>query len=383
MEFDFSQLSEDTVGLDVSQVLAEQAANAQGADVDTTPPDKGVESKEIEELNPLDILNSKTDEQVTATGEEDVIGDNKTKTPPQKNKPSADNLPFSLVFKSLLEEGVLSNFDEEVFGKELTEVGQAQAIVNVFAKEAESARQAVRAEAEEDFKEYAKLKDLGIDTQTAQSLIATKIEFEKITPEQLESEENLELRKEVITRNLLNTTNWSEAKIKKQVELTIDSGKDVEEAKESLVAVNQFNKEQIKLVQENKIKEEAAKQAQRDELTKSYKDFIDKLDEPIPGVKVNKQTKTKIEQKVLSGSIWETRKADPVKFDVLVQYFIDNGGLDGKFDKPSAKAKTNAIKELESAIASSKKTDSGIVIQDNGDEEEVNSGIYKHLGVKR
>lgn len=372
-EFDFSLLS-DSGGLDPTTVLKDTLGdNPKDGDKEPTP-----------ELNVLDVLSNNTEVEVNATEENNVNEEDKvTKSPSSKSKPTND-IPFSLVFKSLIEEGALSEFDEEAFTKEVEEVGSAQALVNVFAKEAELARQTARQEAEEDFKEYAALKDLGIDTKQAQALISTKIEFDSIKDEELEKEDAEELRRELLIRNFKNTTKFSDDKIKKQVDLIIEAGKDVEEAKEALSSIKEYNAEQIKIAKDNKIQEETNKKTQREALIKQYSEFIDKLEEPAPGVKINKQTKEKLKQKVLSGNIWEVRAKDPIKFDTMVTYLVENGALDGKFDKPVTKAKSAAIKELESVIETSKKSTGGFSVTDLDDDgKAVANVIARGLGVKK
>ena len=372
-EFDFSLLN-DGGGLDPTTVLKDTLAS------ETKEEDK--ETKE-ETVDVLDLLNNKEVE-VNVTDENDVDGEDKvTKSPSSKSKPTND-IPFSLVFKSLYEEGALSEFDEEAFTKEVAEVGSAQALVNVFAKEAELARQTARQEAEEDFKEYATLKDLGIDTKQAQALISAKIEFDSIKEEDLDKEDAEELRREILVRNFKNTTKFSDEKIKKQVDLIVDAGKDLEEAKEALSSIQEYNKEQIEVAKKSKIQEEQNKKAQRDSLIKQYSEFIDKLEEPAPGVKINKQTKEKLKQKVLSGNIWEVRAKDPVKFDTMVTYLVENGALEGKFDKTAAKAKSAAIKELESVIETSKKSTGGFAVTDiEEDSTGLANTIARSLGAKK
>lgn len=377
-EFDFSLLN-DGGGLDPTTIMKETLAKE---DAEVT----GKETKDVntDTVDVLDLLENNKGVEVKPTAENDVDGEeNKAKDSSSKLKPTNDIL-FSLVLKSLYEEEVLSDFDEESFKKEVEELGSAQALVNIFAKEAELARQSARQEAEEDFKEYAALKDLGIDTKKAQELISAKIEFDSIKEDDLEKEDSVELRKEILIRNFKNTTKFSDDKIKKQVDLIVDAGKDVEEAKEALESIKGFNKEQIELAKQNKIAEETNKKAQRDALIKQYSEFIDKLEEPAPGVKINKQTKDKLKQKVLAGSIWDVRAKDPVKFDTMITYLVENGALDGKFDKVATKAKSSAIKELESVIETSKKTTGGFSVTDIDDDGTgLANTIARGLGVRK
>ena len=80
----------------------------------------------------------------------------KEKSPSSTKQQSSSNVPFSLVFKSLLEEGALSNFDQDAFEAELADpqIGPALAIQGVFKKEADLVKQEILQENQEDFKEY-------------------------------------------------------------------------------------------------------------------------------------------------------------------------------------------------------------------------------------
>lgn len=267
---------------------------------------------------------------------------------------SSSQVPFFL-FKSLSEEGALTSFNEEDFNKDIEENGLAVAVQNAWEREADAIRQSVRNEHEEDFKEYAELKDLGIDTDTAKKLVASKIQFDTIKDESLEGEENVDLRKEILFQNFKNNTKLADTKINKLIEKIVDSGDDEEEAKEALKEIKEYNKLQIENVKKEKIEEEKKLEGQRKEVVKKYKTFIDGLDEPVKGYKINKNTKTKLENNVMSGYIWNLRKEDPVKFDTLITWYAMNGALDGKFDKATKIGRTEAIKKLEDILGTSGK----------------------------
>jgi len=166
---------------------------------------KKEDKKEDIVLNVLDVLDNKETEELN---EEEKGVKGTAKAPPPQN--SKSSVPFSsLVFKSLLEEDALSNFDEEEFKKDEEEHGSATAIVNVFKKEAEIARQSALQEVEEDKKEvlniYSSLLDAGVDSGTAKQLLTDKIKFEQIKPEDLEADDKQDLRIAVISQDLKNS----------------------------------------------------------------------------------------------------------------------------------------------------------------------------------
>jgi len=384
---DFSQLQGGTQ-IDLFEALdtqinggSETPPGEQKDDIKATIK-KDLKKDEEVALNVFDVLENKDSETEETNVVEDEVIKNTGKPPLQQN--SKSSVPLVLGFKSLLEEGALTNFDEEEFNKEVEELGAATAFVNVMKKEADIARTSAREEVEADKKEvlsiYSGLLDAGVTSDVAKELVTNQIKFEQVKPEDLEAEEAQSLRVAIITQDLKNSTNFSDKKIKSTIQNYIDTGKDVEEAKESHVNVIEFNKEQIKLAAEQSKQKIAQEETQRKEIIKNYTEFIDKMDEPLPGIKANKQTKEKVKNSVLSGGLWETRKKDPIKFDSMVAYAIEAGLLDGKFDKIQAKAKTSVMKELDNILGTSKKSGGSPVmdIDDDKPDESMLSFLNKN-----
>jgi hypothetical protein len=68
----------------------------------------------------------------------------------------------------------------------------------------------------------------------------------------------------------------------------------------------------------------------------------------------------------------------------MITYLVENGALDGKFDKVATKAKSSAIKELESVIETSKKTTGGFSVTDIDDDGTgLANTIARGLGVRK
>ena len=152
---DFSKMNSSTEA-DLFATLEEATGGSETPSV-TKEEEKQEDSKEKNEpeLNVLEVLegNSETDEK---NKEVKTEVKKETDTPPQKNSKTS-SVPFNLVFKSLAEEGVLSSFDDDEYSKEVEELGETQALVNVFAREADIARQVAKDEVEEDKKEVLNL----------------------------------------------------------------------------------------------------------------------------------------------------------------------------------------------------------------------------------
>lgn len=284
----------------------------------------------------------------------------KEKSPSSTKQQTSSNVPFTLVFKSLLEEGALTEFDQETFEAQLNdpEVGPALAIQSVFKREAEIVKQDILSEAQEDFKEYTSLLDAGVNREVANQIIQQQSLFSKLTEADIEgdSEQAINYRKMILAQNLRNSTNFSNDKITKMVEKSVKLGDDEEEAKEALPMVNQYNAQLAKQAKDQAMKQEADRKTAAIIAINKYKETIKNTDEVIPGQKINKQTKDKIQDYVLNGKLWDIRKQDPYKFDTMVSYLALNGLFEGKFDKPIVKAKTAAITEMENVLRTTSKS---------------------------
>jgi hypothetical protein len=348
----------------------------------------GLETKiDDDKLEPFDFAElfkqENTETTDTKKKDEELTKGKAESTSSKSTKNSSSNVPFSLVFKSLQEEDAISDFDEETFNKETEEVGEAQAIINVFRKEAEILRQVIKQDQEEDFKEYTNLLDLGVNRDEANKIMASKLEFSKITEEEIDKEGNEELCKSLIVKNLKNTTKLTDAQIKKQVDRAANSGELTEDAKEALKGITDFNKEQVKLAEQKAVQQKQADETARKEAVEKYKAVVEATDEIIPGQKINKQTKTKVTEGILSGQAWEVRKKDPYKFDAILTYLVQSGVFEGKGDKLGAKAKISAIQELQNVLNTSKKTDLKVNMFNEDPEEVENDKVTNFLSKKR
>lgn len=321
-----------------------------------TPPEENVETTDIGD-------NPKPEENIEVNFEEllensEEVGKNSvesTEAPPPKtqSKQTSSNVPL-LLFKSLLEGEALTEFDEEEYNKDVAEHGEAIAAQNVFIRELELNRKALTEQMEEDFKEYVALKDAGVDTETAKNLISSKVQFNTLKPEELSGDDKLELRKQLLTQKYKLTTQFSDKEIEKAINRTIASGDDEEDAVEALEIVNNITRKNIEVERQKAVQAEAARKLQYEENIAKYKATINALDEPFPGVKINKQTKEKIEKTIMSGEIWEYRKKDPAKFDSVLGAFYIQGGFEGKFKIGESKIKSSATKELERILKNTK-----------------------------
>jgi len=283
-----------------------------------------------------------------------------------QKSPSSDEIDdaasgsFALAFaKFQLDEGVISDVNEE----ELLQVEKEEGLNGALKYLLEKQRETIFEEAKkiyaadrEEVEEYFKLKDAGIDPETAQKLMYDRKTFSNITEEQLEEDDNL--REKILYEHYKRTTTFSDAKIKKLIENSFNSGDDIEEAKEALNELKKINAKEIEEAKKRVEEEERQYREQIKQAQENFKEFVMKQDEFLEGIKVNKQTKEKIIDMVLRpaakdangnvlNAIWAARSQDPQKFDAYLAYHLLTGTFWGKTDKIKKQVKTDKVTELE------------------------------------
>lgn len=285
------------------------------------------------------------------------------KAPLTDTKSDDKNLSFPLIFANFQkEEGLISDFNEEELNKIVEEEGEAAGLKYLadltYEKAYEEARK-LYSEDKNELEEFFKLKDSGVDPNVAKDLIFNKSKFEGITNDDLESDEDL--RREVLAQHYRNTTLFSEAKIKKEVEKTIISGDDVEEALEAIKEVKEYNAKQIELEKKKVVENEKAQREFIKQQQQEIKTYIQGLDEVFQGQKLTKQIKDKMEAMILNpakklengqtlNGIWATRMEDPKKFDTNLANLLVTGVFWGKTKELEKTVKTNAVKKLQDQL---------------------------------
>jgi len=267
---------------------------------------------------------------------------------------------FALAFaKFQVDEGVISDFDEKELLRIEQEEGMQEALKYLLGKQKETIAEEVKkvyAADKEEVEQYFRLKDAGIDPETAQKLVYNQKMYDSITDEELEA--NDKLREEILFNHYKATTTFSDAKIEKLIKNAFSSGEDVDEAKEALETLRDITKKEIKEAEKRAEEEEKAYREQVKKNQEEFKKMVMDKEEFFEGIKVNKQTKDKVIDMVLKpvakdqngnllNGIWSERAKDPQKFDAYLAYHILTGTFWGKIDAVKKKVKTDTVSELE------------------------------------
>jgi len=371
----FDQSFSDSVDfgdtMDINQILD----NLPALDVDDDNSDDDVDNKKKKndddddvslDINKvLDAQNAGNDDDNDGDGDDDsddTDDDNKDidgSPAPDNIKSSSSDAPFAVIFaRDLMEQGLLSNFDEEEYLKEIEEHGQANALRNLIRTEVETNIEAAKSDLDEGYQQYLTLVGKGVDSGMAASLLTLQERFNGIDVEALEDEDSVDLRKSVLTDYYRMTTQLSDSKIEKLVQRSIDLGDDVADAKENLAVMQDLVNKQIEEEKKTAEKNKALQIQENQRRLDSLKDTINAINEIIPGQTINKQTKVKLYDLITkpivdkdgrtTNALWAKRAEDPSTFDAKLAYLVETGFFEK--DKPWTKIKSVKVSKEASAL---------------------------------
>lgn len=375
----FDQSIEDMLeldkSLDINAMLDSIPAidSTEDKDEDPKPDDKPKPEDKQPQLDINKVLD-KTLKEPEKQVDKDV--DEQDEVAPATNEKSTEDTsdaPFTVIFaKDLVQQGLISSFDEKEFANQTKELGEATALRNLIKSEIEQNIEAAKEDLELGYKEYLTLIGKGVPVETASNLVDLKNQFEAIKSDDLAKEENVELRKKVMTDYFKLTTSMSDAKIDRLVQSSIDLGDDIEDSKEYLDTLKVAVKEQLKAEEAEAARVSALKADENKRIMDSLKDTINTLDDVIPGVGINKQTRTKMYEALtkevqdskgrITNPLWAKRAEDPIFFDSKLAYLLETGFFEkGKpWTKASLSKTTKEVSELEKVLSSKKNTGSSM-----------------------
>ncbi len=281
-------------------------------------------------------------------------------TPPSKDiKKSSPALVFA---KFLKEKGVLNLNDEETSKIEsiIEEGGDEEALEYLFNAEVENRLNEIKSSYDDDIKEYLELRDYGVSSENAAKLVRDKNLIEQIEDGDIEGDDKLPLRKQLIGQYLVNTTKMSKEEIDDYIETLVDTGKDITWAKKALNGIKKQNAELIEQEKERVRKEREDQAKKIEETRETIKKAVMDTNE-ILGNKVTTKTKQKIIKMLLepAGKTPDGQPVDgviawllqdPLKNKINLAYAISTGLLDGKLTSIKKKVKSDIISELEETV---------------------------------
>lgn len=355
--------------MDFGDLMGTSGADIKVPDTeDDTTKNKVEETPQVDEedLNVNTILETGTevDEKIEEEDKKDhkEVKDKDDTPDSSKRTDDLSSDPFALVYaKFLLESGSISSLDEEALKEVIEKEGDAAALQYLIQGELDVVKNDLVSSLEGYQKEYAELRELGVNPEEAAAALSSLEDVEAISDELIESEDNEQLRRNVLTAFYQETTQFSEDRIKKLVDRSFELGDDVTESKEALSGLKQARKDYVKRLKEEETANIERQRQEQQEALKNLKDKVNAFEGVVPDQKINKQTKSKLEQmltkpvkQLKSGqvlnAVWAKRAEDPLEFDLKLAHLIDLGAFDGKFGNLKKQIKTSAAENLEKAI---------------------------------
>lgn len=381
----------DLFAKNVTDVVAkeEEDISEKGDGKEVKEDKKDTSSPEEKELDVNTVLSDQKNEedkkaaiQDKKTSKEDKkeedkdIEDTKEKGPLTKSKddsPSSTS-SFTVIFaRDLSERDLLSSYDEEKVIKDVEEHGEAEALRNLIKDEIGYNVNSIKKTYDEGYQQYIDLVEGGTDADAAADLMSMKESLSSITEDDLKDENNIDLRKDILSSLYSMTTDLSDERIKKMVDKSFDVGDDVSDAVDAYKELNNLVNTAIQNEKDNAAQREAAVKEENQRQLTVLKETVDSLNEIIPGQKINSQTKDKIYKDITEpvkdkqgnvvNRIWAKRTEDPFAFDSKLAYLLETGFFDGGgLWKKIMKTKiTKEATALEDYLSKNTKKTAGIV----------------------
>jgi hypothetical protein len=329
--------------------------------------DQPTKSEDVVNLSQEEIFKVSKEEPTGKQDDGKALADEKkspsTSAPEESAPAGATKSPDSLVFaKSLKEQGLLDDIDEEVFMKIAQESGDFYEPLRVTIKENFSRREKQLVdqltEQAKGYREWREMMDKGIDPQQALSLTYQKDKLGQITDDILK--ENQDVRKDVLYNFYKQTTQFSDQDINKLIDDQITLKKDVDVAKTALPQlINILNGQERQLV-EQESQRRIEEQKRFDESLADLRTKTSSLNEFL-GVKLHSKTKDEIYDMVAKPSVkyqdgsetntvWADYYKDPNTFMAKVALMMKLGVWDGKVDRIKQVVKNEVVDDVQKVI---------------------------------
>jgi len=286
--------------------------------------------------------------------------------------------PVTSLASSLFEEGVLASLTKE----EVEKIKSGEDLIEAIKKQVKENEFADLTEEEKDYLDAIRK---GVPLEEYIKSKETYSSYESIEDEDLESEENKNLRFQLIKNSFL-LKGIDEVKAEKLTKRAFDIGEDVEDAKTALDELKKYEKDNI----ENLKKE---KQAEREKLIKqqaeefnTIRNLVNTTEEVIPGFKIDENSKKAVER-LITKPFTKDKNGNQVNevigkmiedknYFVKLHYIHHLTEGFTKFDKFVNKAKTQAVKTLEEKL---KLQDTRINSSKQNIPSKANDGLFKVL----
>ena len=346
---------------------AEEAELLFADDVQETPPenkeetpegDKETKDKETTEVDPNSLFGE---------GEPESVGseDNTDKEDTDSDKGGTSPNFYSSIAKALAEEGIFPDLDEDAISKAATPEDFRDLV-----------EQQIQAGLDERQKRIDDALNAGVEPTEIKKYEGAISYLDSITDEDLsdESEKGENLRKNLIYQDFVNR-GYSKERATKEVQKSLKSGTDLEDAKDALISNKEFFQEQYNgLIKEAK-KQEEESQRERKQQAEALKASILNDKKVFGEVEIDKKTRQMIYDNIAKPTFRDPDTGEPMT--AIQKYERENStdflkyvgflftmtdgfkNLDNLVKGKVRKEVKKGIRELESALNGTRRTSDG------------------------
>lgn len=283
--------------------------------------------------------------------------------PPKSTEQSSSSSPNVWVSfaKSLEGAGLLNEFTEEEFATLVEETGSpVEAVIAMADTTIKQTIDAHIAAQDEDYKEFVKMRDSGVDLTEYAKIAQQSKEYLSYKLEDVKS--NPDLQKKVV-REDMKIKGMASDEIDDLIESLEDTDKLGKRAEAAVANLNKFKETKVKeLETQTKVQQKAEQEAYQKQL-QAIRENLESVKEVVPGIAINKQTKEKLYKMITEpaattqdgrqvNAITAKMLQDPNKFNLITAELIRLGVYDGKWDSLVKITKSKAIEELEKVVNS-------------------------------
>lgn len=341
-------------GLDFSDIISELGPGLEPEPIikEETLEEISVYTPQEEEIPKEDAETDLSEEDSTETTEETV----------EEEIEESNSSPLTPYAKLLVDEGILPNFNLKVFD------GTAEGLKEAMVKEIEVGVEDYKESLPEEIKKLLTNYEQGVPLKALLEIDERRFQYNAIKDDDLK--DNKDLQKALIRDYYTQTTKFSEDKINKLIQRSEDLEELEEEAKANLPELIKFQDilEQQEVLKARK--EEETREKQRQETLTTFKTTLEKTNEIIPGIKVNKNIKDNI-YKIMTTPVGEDQYGNPInkigqykvehpyEFDIMLSYLYEATKGFKDWTVLSSAGKTKAIESFEEKIAKQNQRGSG------------------------
>ena len=285
---------------------------------------------------------------------------------------------FSSIASAFVEEGIFPDIDDETIKNTKTAKDFRKLI-----------DEQIKAGLDEQQQRVIECLNAGMKPTLIQQLEGQRNWLSKITLDELKDEDNEDLRKRLIFQDYINK-GYSQERAEKMTLKSVETGNDVEDAKDALDNLKDINESRFKKAKEDADKLKVEQDKKLEERSKAIEDSIMK-DDFFKNIKLDNATR-KQAYKSITEPIFKTKEGkylttlqkaeydDPEGFSakIAILFAVTNGlkDLDGIGSKVAQKEIRKGFAELETKINSTQRDSSGRLKFTSGvDDKESYSGI--------